>query len=195
LKPDLTRADPREAIFGLREDLDLTTGNRYSFSASIFYLGYIVGAYPTMVLAQRYPVERVASILVMLWAICLILTVACSTYQGLYAQRFFLGVLESGISPLFMLIVVSIQNNSHPIQFSNYLYRGVGTRKTNKPLEWGKSYLPSKTTSTDRSQSLEFGTVALATYPYFRLLSTTDLDSSPTDLCHLGSICISSPDP
>ncbi|KFX99612.1 hypothetical protein O988_03757 [Pseudogymnoascus sp. VKM F-3808] len=95
------------AIFGLREDLDLTTGNRYSFSASIFYLGYIVGAYPTMVLAQRYPVERVASILVMLWAICLILTVACSTYQGLYAQRFFLGVLESGISPLFMLIVGS----------------------------------------------------------------------------------------
>ena len=96
-------------------------GNRYSFATAIFYLGYIVGAYPTMVLAQRYPVERVASILVMLWSICLILTVACTNYQGLYAQRFFLGVLESGISPLFMLIVVSIQNNSYPLRFSNYL--------------------------------------------------------------------------
>ncbi|KFY29026.1 hypothetical protein V491_00213 [Pseudogymnoascus sp. VKM F-3775] len=89
------------------DDLGLTTGNRYSFSASIFYLGYIVGAYPTMVLAQRYPVERVASILVVLWGICLILTVICTNYKGLYAQRFFLGFLESGISPLFMLIVGS----------------------------------------------------------------------------------------
>ncbi|OBT65226.1 hypothetical protein VE03_04790 [Pseudogymnoascus sp. 23342-1-I1] len=95
------------AIFGLRDDLGLKTGNRYSFSASIFYLGYIVGAYPTMILAQRYPVERVASILVVLWGICLILTVACTNYQGLFAQRFFLGLLESGISPLFMLIVGS----------------------------------------------------------------------------------------
>jgi MFS family permease len=74
-----------------------------------------------MILAQRYPVERVASILVVLWGICLILTVACTNYQGLYAQRFFLGLLESGISPLFMLIVVSIRNNSSSTtRCSNY---------------------------------------------------------------------------
>lgn len=74
-----------------------------------------------MILAQRYPVERVASILVVLWGICLILTVVCTNYQGLYAQRFFLGLLESGISPLFMLIVVSIRNNSSSAtRFSNY---------------------------------------------------------------------------
>jgi hypothetical protein len=74
-----------------------------------------------MILAQRYPVERVASILVVLWGICLILTVACTNYQGIYAQRFFLGLLESGISPLFMLIVVSIQNNPYSTpRFSNY---------------------------------------------------------------------------
>lgn len=32
-------------------------------------------------------------------------TAACVNYQGLYAQRFFLGFLESGVSPMFMLIV------------------------------------------------------------------------------------------
>lgn len=37
------------------------------------------------------------------------LSSVCSNYQGFYAQRFFLGFLESGISPMFMLIVVSIQ--------------------------------------------------------------------------------------
>ncbi|KAK6378864.1 hypothetical protein LTS17_006567 [Exophiala oligosperma] len=92
------------AIFGLVEDLNLI-GKRYSWSSSIFYLGFIVGAWPSMIIAQRFPVERVASALIMVWGVCLALTVVCTTYQGLYAQRFFLGALESGISPMFMLIV------------------------------------------------------------------------------------------
>lgn len=94
-------------MFGLRDDLHLRTGNRYSMSAAIFYLGFIVGAYPAMFLAQRFPIERVASGIVTLWGICLILTVVCRDYKDLYAQRFFLGLLESGISPMFMVIVGS----------------------------------------------------------------------------------------
>ncbi|KAH7135287.1 major facilitator superfamily domain-containing protein [Dendryphion nanum] len=100
------------ALFGLRTDLRLTTGNRYSFSAAIFYLGFIVGAYPAMMLAQRFPIERVASAIVVVWGVCLILTVACHNYQALYAQRFFLGLLESGISPMFMMIVGSFYKKS-----------------------------------------------------------------------------------
>ncbi|VTT69226.1 unnamed protein product [Fusarium fujikuroi] len=95
------------ALFGLREDLGLLTGDRYSMSAAIFYLGFIIGAYPAMMLAQRYPIERVASGIVTLWGICLILTVVCKDYKTLYTQRFFLGLLESGISPMFMMIVGS----------------------------------------------------------------------------------------
>lgn len=60
-----------------------------------------------MYLAQRLPTERVASVTVTIWGVCLILTTACKNYQGLYAQRFFLGVLESGVSPMFMLVVGS----------------------------------------------------------------------------------------
>lgn len=76
-------------------------------TASIFYLGFIAGAYPLMMLAQRYPIEKVASIVVVVWGLCLILTTVCRNYRDIYAQRFFLGFLESGISPLFMVIVVS----------------------------------------------------------------------------------------
>ncbi|KAJ5783075.1 hypothetical protein N7457_004849 [Penicillium paradoxum] len=93
------------ALFGMRTDLDLNVGNRYSFSASILYLGFMVGAYPAMTMAQRYPVERVASAIITLWGICLILTPVCSNYKALYTQRFFLGLLESGVSPMFMLLV------------------------------------------------------------------------------------------
>lgn len=94
-----------QALFGLRDDLELNVGIRYSMSASIFYLGFIVGAYPAIVLAQRYPIERVVFGIVLLWGICLTCTAACHNYQSLYAQRFFLGALESGVSPAWMLVV------------------------------------------------------------------------------------------
>lgn len=111
-QPSPPRLMTWQALFGLRTDLELRKGNRYSFSAAIFYLGFIVGAYPAMVLAQRFPIERVASAIVTVWGVCLILTTACHNYQALYAQRFFLGFLESGISPMFMMIVVCIPSNS-----------------------------------------------------------------------------------
>lgn len=58
-------------------------------------------------LAQRFPIERVASIITVVWGITLILTPACQDWRGLYAERFFLGFTEAGISPMFMMIVGS----------------------------------------------------------------------------------------
>ena len=92
----------------MRDDLGLLTGDRFSMSASIFYLGFVCGAYPLMALAQRFPLERVASGIVVVWGICLILTSVCFNFQTLYTQRFFLGFLESGIGPVFMVIVVGL---------------------------------------------------------------------------------------
>lgn len=113
-----------QALFGLRDDLELRIGNRYSMSSAIFYLGFIAGAYPAVVLCQRYPIERVMFAIVLVWGICkinyarsilmkhvltleegLICTAAVTTYQGLFAQRFFLGFLEAGVSPGWMIIV------------------------------------------------------------------------------------------
>lgn len=74
-------------------------------ASSIFFLGFIGGAYPASQMAQRFPVERVAGGLVFLWGVCFICTAACQNWQSLYAQRFFLGFLEAGVSPIFMLIV------------------------------------------------------------------------------------------
>ncbi len=74
-------------------------------ASGIFYLGFIGGAYPASQLAQRFPIERVAGGLVLLWGICFTLTAACFTWQTLYVQRFFLGFLEAGVSPIFMLMV------------------------------------------------------------------------------------------
>ncbi|KAJ5794151.1 Major facilitator superfamily domain general substrate transporter [Penicillium paradoxum] len=93
------------ALFGIKDDLELNTGNRFSMASSIFYLGFILGAYPVIVLAQRFPIERVASLAIIVWGATLICTPACTEFRGLYAQRFFLGFTEAGISPMFMMIV------------------------------------------------------------------------------------------
>ncbi|KAK0285052.1 hypothetical protein LTR35_005253 [Friedmanniomyces endolithicus] len=93
------------ALFGLRTDLELTVGIRYSLSAAIFYPGFIFGAYPAIVLAQRYPIERVIFAIVLLWGACLMCTAGVTSHNGLYVQRFFLGALEAGVSPGWMLVV------------------------------------------------------------------------------------------
>jgi len=77
-------------------------------AAAIFYIGFILGAYPAVLLAQRYPIERVASSIIVVWGLTLILTPVCTDFRGLYAQRFFLGFTEAGISPMFMMIVVRV---------------------------------------------------------------------------------------
>lgn len=89
------------ALFGLRADLSLETGNRYSFASSNFYLGFIVGSYPAILMSQRWPIERVAAGIISVWGVCLMCSAACHNFQGFYAQRFFLGFLESGVSPMF----------------------------------------------------------------------------------------------
>lgn len=58
-----------------------------------------------MLMAQRWSIECVAAGVVSVWGVCLMCTAACKNWQGFYVQRFFLGFLESGVSPMFMLIV------------------------------------------------------------------------------------------
>lgn len=80
-------------------------GNRFVFSSAIFYLGFIVGAYPAIVMAQRWPIERVAASITFVWGIIVMGSAACKSYQAFYAQRFFLGLIEAGVGPMFMLVV------------------------------------------------------------------------------------------
>ena len=128
------------AIFGLRADLALTTGNRYSFSSAIFYLGFIVGATPAIIMAQRFPIEKVAFVIVLVWGACLMTTAAVSNFQGLYTQRFFLGLLESGVSPMFMLIVAGFYNKHEQALRMGAWYCATGYVSIFAPLSTYLSY-------------------------------------------------------
>jgi MFS family permease len=89
------------------EDLELLVKGRFSMASSIFYLGFMAGSYPAMFLAQKFHVPHVIFGIVFLWGGCVLAAAGCTNWQGLYAQRFFLGFLEAGVPPVFMMIVGS----------------------------------------------------------------------------------------
>jgi MFS transporter, ACS family, allantoate permease len=110
------------AVMGIREDAHLV-GNQYSELALLFYvgknfvrlryvkntvltkLGYLVAEFPTQFLAQR--VSRLAFYLgvnIILWGIVLMCHAACSSFTGLAICRTLLGVFESCVIPILVLI-------------------------------------------------------------------------------------------
>ena len=103
-------------LFGMTKDLSLSVVNskthppttvttRLSWATSIFYFGMLAGLYPMTFILQRFQVGKVLGILVIIWGMIAMLTAAVTSWRGLFAQRFFLGFVESVIPTAFMCIV------------------------------------------------------------------------------------------
>lgn len=92
------------AVFDLLDSTG-TSLHQYSWFGSIFYLAYLVAEYPWSFLAQKTRMAKVVAGCVMTWGSILMITAACQNFAGLAACRFFLGVFEAPITPIFMMIV------------------------------------------------------------------------------------------
>ncbi len=82
-----------------------TSTARLSWATSVFYFGMLAGLLPMTLTLQRFQLGRVLGGVVMLWGLIAMLTAAVTSFRGLYAQRFFLGFVESIIPTGFMCIV------------------------------------------------------------------------------------------
>ncbi|RDW75925.1 putative MFS protein [Coleophoma crateriformis] len=92
------------AVFDLLTDTNMS-GTQYANLTTFFYLGYLVAEYPWSYLAQKTNIAMVVGGCVMAWGTVLMLAAACTSYSGLAACRFFLGIFEAPITPCFMMIV------------------------------------------------------------------------------------------
>lgn len=114
-------------LFGMTADLKLsvtdksvhppvTDTSRLSWATSLFYFGQLAGSYPMTYAFQRFDSQYVLGPMVMLWAIICAATAGVSTWQGLFVQRFFLGmkilsqlkVTSDGTYPLYIGFTESI---------------------------------------------------------------------------------------
>ncbi|KAF1986729.1 MFS general substrate transporter [Aulographum hederae CBS 113979] len=103
-------------LFGMTKDLSLsivdasttpptTDTSRLSWATSLFYFGMLAGLYPMTFTLQRFHLGRILGFVVILWGLICMLTATVTSWRGLYAQRFFLGFVESIIPTGFMCIV------------------------------------------------------------------------------------------
>ncbi|KAK6197272.1 hypothetical protein LQW54_010734 [Pestalotiopsis sp. IQ-011] len=86
------------ALYGMKDDTHLV-GQQYSWIGSIFYFGYLVAEFPLVSLMGRFPVAKFLSVMAMGWALMTFLMAACHNAQGLYALRFFMGMMEAPALP------------------------------------------------------------------------------------------------
>lgn len=91
------------SIMGLTEDLNMV-GNQYSWVGTCFYLGYMIFEIPSSLALQRFPIAKTSGFFILLWGFVLCMTSVPKTYAGFIATRTILGILESAVTPAFILL-------------------------------------------------------------------------------------------
>ncbi|KAH7216976.1 major facilitator superfamily domain-containing protein [Fusarium redolens] len=79
-------------------------GQQYSWLASIFYFGYLIGEWPTTRLLQYFPLGKYLAFNIIAWGSILCCFPAATSFGGALALRFLLGLLESSVTPGFALL-------------------------------------------------------------------------------------------
>ncbi|KAK1635799.1 allantoate permease [Colletotrichum phormii] len=121
-------------LFGMTTDLDLSVPlpsgtvdtSRLSWATSLFYFGMLAGLYPMTYALQRLPPGRTLGTIVILWSGICMLTAAVTSHAGLYAQRFFLGFVESVIPTGFMCIVSGNYNQAEQSLRQSWWFSSTG---------------------------------------------------------------------
>ncbi|KAF2767040.1 MFS transporter [Teratosphaeria nubilosa] len=93
------------AVMGMRADTHLH-GQQYSDLGMLFYIGFLATEFPTQYLAQRF--SRLSLYLgtnIILWGAILMCHAACTSFAGLAICRTLLGVFESCVAPILVLII------------------------------------------------------------------------------------------
>lgn len=93
------------AVMGIRTDTHLK-GQDYSDLSMLFYVGFLVAEFPTQYLAQH--ISRLGLYLgvnIMIWGLILGFHAACTTFAGLAIARTLLGIFESCVAPILILII------------------------------------------------------------------------------------------
>ncbi|KAJ5376446.1 hypothetical protein N7509_013332 [Penicillium cosmopolitanum] len=99
------------ALWGMKEDAHLVN-DQYSWLTTIFYLGYMAGEFPINFLFQKFDIARTCGIFIILWGTVLLCMTAGHDFAGLATTRVFLGILEAGVSPCFVLLTAMFYRRS-----------------------------------------------------------------------------------
>jgi MFS family permease len=104
----------------------------------------MAGMYPCSLLTQRFHPKGVCSTFTIGWSIIMLTTPACTSYSGLLANRFFLGIAEAGVSPVFMLVCGMWYTHSEQVMRSSVWYSFSGGSLLISPvINFGLAHIQS----------------------------------------------------
>ncbi|ORY87451.1 major facilitator superfamily domain-containing protein [Leucosporidium creatinivorum] len=89
-------------VAGMATDLKLTS-HQYLIAITVTYVPYIISELPSNLLLKAVGPHIMIPSMVCLWGITCCLTGLVTSYSGLLAARFFLGMLEGGVFPGLVL--------------------------------------------------------------------------------------------
>ncbi|PGH23922.1 hypothetical protein AJ80_01984 [Polytolypa hystricis UAMH7299] len=94
-------------IAGLAEDLELTTGSRYSIALLVFFIGYAVFEFPSNYAIRRIGARVWLSLLVIVWGALVLAMGFVKNWVALTVLRALLGIFEAGVFPGAIFIIGS----------------------------------------------------------------------------------------
>ncbi|KAI3407001.2 hypothetical protein KGF56_000294 [Candida oxycetoniae] len=110
--------------------------NQYNYLITLFTVGYIIGQIPSNLILHRISARYYLGGLQIVWSVLtlLMITVPPSNIRGLYALRFFLGLLESGYFPALEYLLGSNYGTTELSKRSSYFAISSGIAGILSPL-------------------------------------------------------------
>lgn len=116
------------AIMGVQTDFNMK-GQMYSWTTSGFYLGYLFASPFASYTLQRLPAVKTSATCIILWGLIQCLLCACKSYPTFMLCRVLLGMLESFVSPIFVIILNQYYKKAEHFGRMAYFYgfNGLGS--------------------------------------------------------------------
>ncbi|KAJ7166961.1 major facilitator superfamily domain-containing protein [Mycena filopes] len=112
-------------LFGFQTALKLE-GNQFNWLSGMVYFGYAVSQYPIQILLGKYSAQKIVSITVFMWGLCVLTMSQCTNFKTAMVNRFVLGMFEASISPGFTLMT-GWWYTRHEIPLRQFIwYSGLG---------------------------------------------------------------------
>ncbi|KAG6813482.1 hypothetical protein H0H92_010507 [Tricholoma furcatifolium] len=127
---DLRKADEaleligveRVAQFSEEYNRKLRRKLHYNLVSLAFYVGFLIWEFPTVYISQKLPVAKYLGVNIVLWGIVLMLHAVATSFGAFFALRVLLGMLESCVSPLLILIISMFYKKNEQAQRISWFY-------------------------------------------------------------------------
>ncbi|KAH0587483.1 hypothetical protein H2248_006265 [Termitomyces sp. 'cryptogamus'] len=102
------------------------TGQHYNLVSLAFYVGFLAWEFPTVYISQKLRVAKYLGANVVLWGIVLMLHAVGTSFSAFFTLRVLLGMLESCVAPILILIVSMFYKKDEQAQRISWFYSMTG---------------------------------------------------------------------